>query len=142
MTLGAASRSSVETTAPSSRRRVREAFGSSGCAAVTAWMTEPLPLFIGNSCPRRDWSSAWTKASWETGRLHESPIGANHPISPAAVQRMISQARLKISHTLRQEDHRPSLTDNAPVSRKRRVFGLCLHLCTIGGFSTLLEFFS
>src|SRR5262245_52828096 len=47
-------------------------------------------------------SSAWTKAVLgNRAAACESPIAANHPISPVAVQRMISQARLKISHAPR-----------------------------------------
>ena len=87
-------------------------------------------------------SSAWTKAVLgNRAAACESPIAANHPISPVVAQRMISQARLKISHAPRSA---PSVTGktNTRNHTKMRVLCPCLRLCTIGGFSTLLEFFS
>ena len=87
-------------------------------------------------------SSAWTKAVLgNRAAACESPIAANHPISPVVAQRMISQARLKISHALRAA---PSVTGKTNTRKHTKCAFLCpcLRLCTIDGLSTLLEFFS
>src|SRR5262249_46254122 len=80
-------------------------------------------------------SSVWTKAVLgNRAAACESPIAANHPISPVAVQRMISQARLKISHAPRSA---PSLTGKTNT-RKCAFLCPCVRLCTIGGGASLL----
>jgi len=87
-------------------------------------------------------SSAWTKAVLgNRAAACESPIAANHPISPVVAQRMISQARLKISHAPRSA---PSVTGKANTRKhnKIRVFVPVPTLVHDQRFSTLLEFFS
>src|SRR5258708_40316031 len=75
-TLGAARRSSVETMGPSRRRRVREAPGAGAEIAGMAWAIEPLALFMATPAPMEGLEQRLDKASWKTGRLRESPMGA------------------------------------------------------------------
>ena len=63
-------------------------------------------------------------ASWETGRLLESPNGRELSNFPAATQRMISRARLRIFHAIPREPGTWPLAGKADVNRQGRCRGL------------------
>ena len=56
-------------------------------------------------------------ASWETGRLLESPNGRELSNFPAATQRMISRARLRIFHAIPREPGTWPLAGKADVNQ-------------------------
>jgi hypothetical protein len=63
-------------------------------------------------------------ASWETGRLLESPNGRELSNFPAATQRMISRAGLRIFHAIPPEPGTWPLAGKADVNRQGQCRGL------------------